>query len=56
MYFGPYEIGNIFNITDMINTGIADALLTVNENGFSGRYLENIELLEDKVVVKGSKY
>lgn len=56
VYFGPYEIGNIFNITDMINTGIADALLTVNENGFSGRYLENIELLEDKVVVKGSKY
>lgn len=56
VYLGPYPIGNIFNITEQINTGIADALLTVNENGFSGRYFENIELLEDKIVVKGSKY
>lgn len=56
LMIGPYSIGKYFNITDRINTGIANALLTVNENGFSGRYLENIELMEDSVVVKGSKY
>jgi len=56
LMIGPYSIGKYFNITDRINTGIANALLTVNENGFSGRYLENIEVMEDSVVVKGSKY
>lgn len=56
VYVGPYSIGQMFSITANMNSGITDALLTVNENGFSGRYLENIELLNDKVVVKGSKY
>jgi len=53
---GPYSIGNLFNLTDRINTGIANSLLTVNENGFSGRYLENLELLHDSIVLKGSRY
>jgi len=53
---GPYSIGNMFNLTDMINEGIANSLLTVNENGFSGRYLENLELLPDSIVLKGSRY
>lgn len=56
VYIGPYSIGQYFNIQESINVGIADALLTVNENGFSGRYFENIELLKDVVVVKGSRY
>lgn len=56
LYIGPYSIGGVFNTIQKINTGIADALLTVNENAFSGRYLENIELLENTVVIKGSRY
>lgn len=53
---GPYSLGRNFKILEMINLGIANSLLTVNENGFSGRYFENIELLEDGMVIKGSRY
>ncbi len=53
---GPYSLGSNFKILEMINLGIANSLLTVNENGFSGRYFENIELLEDSMVIKGSRY
>lgn len=38
----------------MANQGIADALTTANENGFVGRVLENIELLDSEIVIKGS--
>jgi hypothetical protein len=31
-------------------------MVTLNENGFVGRYLENIELLDDSVILKGSRY
>ena len=40
----------------MINKGIGEAIVTLNENGFVGRYIENIELLEDAMVLKGSRY
>ena len=53
---GPYSIGEVGNMVERINSGIANSLLTVNENGFSGRYLENIELLEDTLVIKGYRY
>lgn len=53
---GNYSLGRYFDLVYKINTGIANTILTVNENGFSGRYLENIELMEDKIVVKGSRY
>ena len=53
---GPYSIGKVGNMVERINSGIANSLLTVNENGFSGRYLENIELLEDTLVIKGYRY
>lgn len=43
-------------LIEKINDGIASGLVVVNENGFSGRYLENIELLDDKIVIKGSRY
>lgn len=52
---GPYEIKNT-EVVGKINTGIANSLVTVNENGFSGRYLENIELLKENVVVKATRY
>ena len=56
VYLGNYPLGKYFGLADQINMGIANSLLTVNENGFSGRYLENIELMEEKIVVKGSRY
>ncbi|HBB64945.1 MAG: hypothetical protein UR34_C0007G0011 [candidate division WS6 bacterium GW2011_GWC1_33_20] len=53
---GPFSIGNLSNVVESINKGIGEAVVTVNENGFVGRYLENIELLDDSVVIKGSRY
>lgn len=53
---GPFEINRYIEIVDMINRGISESLVTLNENGFIGRYLENIELLDDRVVLKGSRY
>lgn len=53
---GPFSISKWGNILDKVNSGLASSLLTVNENGFSGRYFENIELLDDSVVIKGSQY
>lgn len=37
-----------------INKGITDALILVNENSFLGREIQNIELLEQNVVIKGT--
>jgi hypothetical protein len=39
-----------------INQGIAEALVTANENGFVGRVFENMELLENTLIIKGSLY
>ena len=51
------NIGKIYPpILTKINQGIAEALVTANENGFVGRILENIELQKTKVVIKGSIY
>lgn len=52
---GPYSLKQN-SIVEKINEGISNAILTVNENGFSGRYIENITLLEEKIVIKGSTY
>lgn len=56
VYFGGYPIGKYFDIVNKINKGIANSILLANENGFLGRYIENIELMDDKMVVKGSRY
>lgn len=54
---GPFSISK-FNTAwvDLINSGIGDSIVTLNENGLVGRYIENIELREDSVVLKGSRY
>lgn len=56
VYIGPFEIGKYSNLVSMINKGIGESIVTLNENGFVGRYIENIELLEDGIVIKGSRY
>lgn len=53
---GPFSVSSWGDMLSRINSGISNSLLTVNENGFSGRYFENIELLEDAMVIKGSQY
>lgn len=53
---GPFRINEYVNWIDAINTGIADSIVTLNENGLVGRYIENIELLNNSVVLKGSRY
>lgn len=50
-----FSVGRIFpKVLTLANQGLAEALTTANENGFVGRIFENIELMEDKMVVKGS--
>lgn len=56
MYIGKQLVpGSIAtNIKQQVNKGISDALTLVNENSFLGRKIQNIELLNDKIVIKGS--
>ena len=56
VYIGPFEIDRYTNLVNMINKGIGESIVTLNENGFVGRYIENIELLDEGIVLKGSRY
>lgn len=52
-----FDVDKIYPaILSKINQGIAEALVTANENGFVGRMLDNIELEEESIVIKGSEY
>lgn len=53
---GPFDISNVSNLTEKINKGIGEAVVTLNENGLVGRYIENIELRKASVILKGSRY
>ena len=53
---GPFDVSDISDIDVKINKGIGEAMVTLNENGLVGRYIENIELLNDSVILKGSRY
>lgn len=52
---GDIKIPKVFVKRSMveINKGIADAVIMLNENKFLGRTIENIELLDERVVFKG---
>lgn len=56
LFVGPFPIHTFTDWDETINRGIGDALVTLNENGFVGRYIENIELLEEGIIFKGSRY
>lgn len=43
-------------ILELANQGISEAVLLFNENLFSKRYLQNISLMEEKIVIKGVVY
>jgi len=53
---GPLEISQFFDWVDSINRGIGESIVILNENGLVGRYIENIELKEASVILKGSRY
>lgn len=38
-----------------LNRGISDSVIMLNENNFLGRRIDNIELLEDRIVFKGTR-
>lgn len=56
IYVGKWELPDQIaaNIKTQLNKGISDALVLVNENNFIGRKIQNIELLQDKIVIKGA--
>ena len=61
LYVSNIYVGNqllpeqiVSSLKSQINKGISDALILVSENNFLGRTITNIELLGDKIVVKGS--
>ena len=61
LYVSNIYVGNqlipekiVSSIKAQINKGISDALILVSENNFLGRTITNIELLDEKIVVKGS--
>lgn len=39
-----------------INKGVSEALILINENRFLSREIKNIELLQEKIVIKGLSY
>jgi hypothetical protein len=49
----PFGMGG--RIRTDINRGISEGIILLNENQFLGREITNIELLEDRVVVKGNR-
>lgn len=57
LYIQGLSIGKIYKpLLVEINQGIAEALVTANENGFVGRIFQNIEFLENEVIIKGALY
>lgn len=52
--FGGISLLNIFSskVMNEVNEGISESIVLVNENGFLGRDIHNIELLEEMVVVR----
>lgn len=61
LYVSNIYIGSILlpegissGIKEQLNKGISDALILVNENSFLGRKIQNIELLQDNIVIKGT--
>jgi hypothetical protein len=38
-----------------LNRGVSDGIIMLNENNFLGRRIDNIELLEDRIVFKGTR-
>jgi len=55
MALGKYDFDTwgLLVIREDVNTGFQEALILVNENDFTGRRFENIELTDESMVIKG---
>lgn len=55
IYIGDMKVPEVLTRKPLekINKGISDALILVTENGFLGKTIENIDLLQDSIVIKG---
>jgi hypothetical protein len=42
-------------VREDFNRGISDGIIMLNENDFLGRRIDNIELLEDRLIFKGTR-
>lgn len=56
IYVGPFKVSDFLDWVDFINKGIGESIVTLNENGLVGRYIENIELMDESIILKGSRY
>ncbi len=54
-YIGDMEVPRTFakKFLGDVNKGISDAIILVIENNFLGKSIQNIDLLEDSIVIKG---
>jgi hypothetical protein len=62
VYVREVQVGNLelpvfieSRLREDLNRGISDGIIMLNENNFLGRRIDNIELLKDKVVFKGTR-
>jgi len=55
---GPFALKSfgLSNLVGRVNEALSFALITVEENGFVGRTLENIELLDSGMIIRLEKY
>jgi hypothetical protein len=62
VYVGQLHVGGLelpkfleSRLRGDLNRGISDGIIMLNENNFLGRRIDNIELLEDRIVFKGTR-
>jgi hypothetical protein len=57
VYLGDLEFPTFLEsrVREDLNRGISDGIIMLNENNFLGRRIDNIELLEDRIVFKGTR-
>lgn len=55
MYLGDIEVPSSLanSFLRIVNKGISDAIVLIEENGFLGRNIKNVDLLKDSIVFKG---
>lgn len=57
VYVGDLELPSFLEarVREDFNRGISDGIIMLNENDFLGRRIDNIELLEDRLIFKGTR-
>ena len=57
VHVGDLELPSFLEarVREDFNRGISDGIIMLNENDFLGRRIDNIELLEDRLIFKGTR-